>query len=284
MTNSALRRCSLNQATIEHADIATAIDAAVKADIPAIGLWRRQIEDTGTQQTVAMLETSGLQVTSLCRGGFFTQADDHGWHEALDDNRRAIELAEAVGATELILVPGGISPGGVISDARKRVRESVESLVDDASAAGVRLALEPMHPVFAEDRGVVSTLGQALDLVADLPSSVAGVVVDAYHLWWDADLPHQIARADREGRIGVVQVADWQGVIDGDALRSRTIPGEGCIDFGWFAALIDQTLFDGFIECEVFNAALWREDPYRVAQSVARAHQQLIAPALRAEG
>lgn len=278
--DESLQRCALNQATVEYADLMTAVEAATQAGIPGIGLWRRQVEDVGQKQAVSLLRSSGLRVTSLCRGGFFTQVDDHARTAALDDNRRAIELAEAVGACELVLVPGGIEPGDNIADARQRVRSALESLADDAIAAGIRLSVEPMHPMFAADRGVVSTLGQALDLVTDLPVRAASVVVDSYHVWWDPDLPNQIARADREGRIGVVQVGDWQGIIDGDTLRSRAIPGEGCIDFDWFVSLIDQTSFDGLIEHEVFNEALWIDDPFHVAERVAAAHRRLVAPAL----
>ena len=280
MTASAeLYRCSLNQATINDADLVTAIEACVRAGVPSIGVWRRQLAQRGALEASRALRAAGLRVSSLCRGGFFTSDDDSGWRRELDDNRRAIDDAHTLGSPVLVLVPGGIPDGGSLARAHARVREAIEALVPHAASAGITLALEPMHPVFAADRGVVSTIAHALEIVDGLPAEIVGIAVDSYHVWWDPRMTEQITRAGASGRLALVQVADWLPPT-GDPLVARAFPGEGRIDFASFATAVEAAGYTGSIEWEIFNASLWKDDPLRVAARVAEAHRLLLAPAL----
>ena len=275
-----LARCSLNQATINNADLQTAIDVATGIGIPAIGVWRKQVAEMGVSSASRAIRDAGLRVTSLCRGGFFTSADPAAWQDELDDNRRAIDEAHQIGTRVLVLVAGGIPAGGSLTDAHARVREAIETLAPDAKAAGVTLALEPMHPVFAADRGVVSTIAHALDIVRSLPSDVAGLAVDSYHVWWDWTLEQQIRDAAQADRLTLVQVADWAPPGGRDPLVARAFPGDGSIDFASFIALVESVGYTGDIEWEIFNTDLWARDPRLVGEQVAEAHRRLIAPHL----
>src|SRR5262249_12477065 len=145
-----------------------------------------------------LLKGYGLEVTSLCRGGFFTMRDGPDRHAALDDNRAALQEAADLGTRELVLVAGGLHDKD-LAGARRNVAAALEELAPYAASLGVRLAFEPLHPMFCADRAVVSTLGQALALAAPFPADVVGVVVDTYHVWWDPDLFPQIARSGAEG-------------------------------------------------------------------------------------
>ena len=195
-------RLSLNQATIKYADLPTALRVTVEAGITSIGLWREPVAEAGLAAATRMVADSGLRVSSLCRGGFFTAADDAGRRAALDENRRAIEETAALyaagapgSAPVLVLVAGGLPGDRDLPGARARARDAVGALVDDATAAGIVLAIEPMHPIYAADRGVISTLGQALDVAEQFPAAAVGVVVDTFHVWWDPQLDEQIHRA-----------------------------------------------------------------------------------------
>jgi len=191
-----MKRFSFNQATANRWPIDELVAGCVAQGVTQVGLWRANVADFGLAKTVALLGDAGLTVTSLCRGGFFT-ADD--W---FDDNRRAIDEASSLGTGVLVLVSGGLPEGSRDLDgARRRVGEAIGRLVPYARDARVRLAIEPLHPMFASDRCVVATLGNALDLAAPYPPSAVGVVIDTYHLWWDDQVWSQIARAGREGRI-----------------------------------------------------------------------------------
>ncbi|MEU7531054.1 sugar phosphate isomerase/epimerase [Saccharothrix sp. NPDC042600] len=258
-------RLSLNQATIKRATVAEAVDVCVRHGIPSIGLWREPVAEFGLDRSARLVEEAGLRVSSLCRGGFFTGVDQR---EALADNRRAIDEAAALRADCLVLVPGGV-PDRDLVGARQRVADALAALAPYAADAGVKLAIEPMHPVFCADRGVVSTLAQALDLAAPFPADVVGVVVDALHVWWDPDLPAQVARA--AGRIFSYQVCDWVTPLPADVLLGRGLPGDGHIDLPWLTALVEP-FYGGDVEVEVFNADVWAADPSAVAADLVRRH------------
>ena len=258
-------RMSLNQATIKHADLHEAVKITVAEGIPSIGLWREPVADVGLAVASEVIKDSGLRVSSLCRGGFFTAEDPNQRRASIEDNRRAIDEAAVLAqagapgsAAVLVLVPGGLPQGSTdIAGARGRVRDAVAVLADDAAAAGVVLAIEPMHPIYAADRGVISTLGQALDIAEDFPAHVVGVVVDAFHVWWDPELLPQVARAGARGRIASYQVNDWITPLPADALLARGVMGDGHIDLPGLTAAVCGAGYRGDVEVEVFNKTLW---------------------------
>jgi sugar phosphate isomerase/epimerase len=247
-------RFSLNQGTTKRWPMEATVAGCVAQGVTKIGLWRDQVAELGLSRTDALIREAGLEVTSLCRGGFF-HADD--W---FDDNRRAIDEAATLGAPVLVLVSGGLPDGSRdIDGARQTVGKRIGELVDHALDAGVKLAIEPLHPMFASDRCVVSTLGNALDLAAPYPGEAVGVCVDTYHLWWDDTVWKQIDRAGREGRIAVFQVADWITPLPEGVLLGRALPGEGCVELRRFREAVDATGYDGPIEVEVFHDGLYAE-------------------------
>lgn len=245
-------RFSLNQATTKYWPLPALATGCVEAGVTRVGLWREDVQAYGLEKSRRLLDDHGLTVTSLCRSGFF-HAD--GW---LDENRRAIDEAVTVGAPVLLLVSGGLPTGSRdIDGARARVGERVGELVPHALAAGVRLAIEPLHPMFASDRCVVSTLSQALDLAAPYPSHAVGVALDTYHLWWDDTIWAQIERAGCEERIACFQVADWVTPLPAGVLLGRGLPGTGAVEMRRFREAVDATGFTGPIEVEVFDEDLW---------------------------
>ncbi|HEY8474011.1 MAG TPA: sugar phosphate isomerase/epimerase family protein [Natronosporangium sp.] len=243
---------SFNQATAKRWPLPELVTGCVAAGVPAVGLWRDQLDPPGLAAAAKLVRDAGLTVSSLCRGGFFHDPD---WY---DDNRRAIDEAATLGAPVLVLVSGGLPAGSRDLDgARARVGERIGELIPHARAAGVRLAIEPLHPMYASDRCVVSTLAQALDLAAPYPATTVGVVIDTYHLWWDDQVWDQIARAGREGRIASFQVADWVTPLPAGVLLGRGLPGEGCIDMRRFTAAVRAAGYLGPVEVEVFHEQLW---------------------------
>lgn len=243
-----LERFSFNQATAKFWPLPEVVAGCAVAGVPGIGLWREPVRDYGLARTAALVREAGLTVTSLCRGGFFG-ADD--W---LDDNRAAIDEAAELGAPAVVLVCGGLA-GRSLEPARARVAAGLEALAPYALDAGVRLAIEPMHPMFCADRSVVATLGAALDLAAPFPPDAVGITVDTYHVWWDERVWELIAAAT--GRIACFQLADWILPLPADILVGRGLPGTGHVEFPRFLAAVAATGYTGPIEVEVFNAELW---------------------------
>lgn len=276
-----MSRFSLNQATIKYATLDEAVRVTVDAGIEEIGLWREPVQAFGVAASARLVADAGLRVSTLCRAGFFTTPDGPARRAALDDNRRAIAEAAELGAPVLVLVAGGLPEGSRdLAAARARVADALAELAPTARDAGVTLAIEALHPMYVSDRAVVSTLGQALDLALPFDPEVVGVVVDAYHVWWDPDLAAQVARAGREGRIASYQVCDWVVPIAADALLSRGIPGDGVIDFAALTGLVRDAGYRGPVECEVFRQEIWDQPFADVAARARDAYIALVEPHL----
>ena len=251
-----LDRLSLNQATVKHLSLAEAVALCVRHDIPAIGLWRDRVAESGLAAAAAAVRAAGLRVSSLCRGGFFTLAGPDGWRGALADNRSALVEAAELGTDTLVLVCGGLPPGQRdLGLARRMVADAIGELVPEAQRLGVRLGIEALHPMFCADRSVIASLGEAIELADQFPADAVGVMVDTYHVWWDARLADEIARAS--GRIAGYQVCDWMLPLPQDALLGRGHLGDGVIDFRPVTASVTEAGYDGDVEVEMFNAAVW---------------------------
>jgi sugar phosphate isomerase/epimerase len=262
-----MSRLSLNQRTIPSWSIPELVKHCVASGVGAVGLWREPVAEHGLDRTARLVRDAGLRVSTLCRGGFLTAIDTAERAAAIEDNRRAIDEAATLGTAELALVVGGLPPGSRdLNGARARLADAIAVLVPDAQAAGVRLDLEPLHPMFCADRAVLSTLDQALDLAVVHPPDAVGVVIDAYHVWWDPALDRAIERA--AGRIGSFQVSDWVVPLPADVLAGRGMIGDGSIDLRRMREAIDATGYNGDIEVEIFNEALWAADPTDVLTAI----------------
>jgi sugar phosphate isomerase/epimerase len=250
-------RLSLNGATVRKQwKMAQIIEGCARHGIRGISPWRDQVADFGLDQTARLVKTHGLTVTGLCRGGFFTAKD---W---LDDNRRAIAEAHVLGAQCLVLVVGGLLPESKdIALSRTRVLDGIAAILPEARAAGVPLAIEPLHPMQAADRALVNTLEQALDICDALGDGV-GVAVDVYHVWWDPKLEQQIKRAGKKRILGY-HICDWL-VPTRDLLNDRGMMGDGVIDLPRLRGWVEGAGYTGFHEVEIFSEDWWRKDPDEV--------------------
>jgi len=277
-TPSAGARLSLNQKTVNSCTVPQVVELCRATGIGSVGLWREPVAEYGLQPTVDLVAEAGLRVSSLCRGGWFT-ATGTAFDEAIASNHAAIDEAAALGAACLCLVVGGLPEGSRdLGAARDQVAKALEILVPHAAEAGVTLALEPMNPIYAADRGVLSTLGQALDLAKPYPADQVGVMVDTYHVWWDPTLQGQLQRAGSEGRLVSYQVCDWITPLPADTLLARGMMGDGHIDFATIGGWVTEAGYTGDIEVEIFNADIWAADPRSVVDTMINRYGDLCAP------
>ncbi|HEX9183690.1 MAG TPA: sugar phosphate isomerase/epimerase family protein [Burkholderiales bacterium] len=279
-------KLSLNTATIrEKWGLAQAIEGCARQGIRGISPWRDQLAAMGVKEAVRAIKAHGLRVTGLCRGGFFTAKD---WR---DDNRRAIEEAHALGAQCLVLVVGGLAQGSKdLPGARRQVAEGIAAILPEARAAGVPLAIEPLHPMQAADRACVNTLEQALDLCDALDeggsaggarpggagggaSAALGVAVDVYHVWWDPKLEAQIARAGKR-RLLAYHICDWL-VPTRDLLNDRGMMGDGVVNLPRIRGMMERAGYDGAHEVEIFSKLdWWQRDPDEVLATCKDRHRR----------
>jgi sugar phosphate isomerase/epimerase len=221
-----------------------------------------------------LLAESGLKVISLCRGGLFPGKTEADRQKALDDNRRAIDEAAAIGAPLVVLVCGA-APGIPLSEARKQIADGIAAVVPHAAAANVKLGIEPLHPMYADNRSAISTLGQANDLVEKLRSPQVGVTIDVYHLWWDDRLEREIARCGKLGAIFSYHVCDWRTPTR-DLLLDRGMMGEGCIPLKQIRGWVEKAGFTGMIEVEIFSTELWKMDQTELVKKIKSAYLNYV--------
>ncbi|MEV6172648.1 sugar phosphate isomerase/epimerase family protein [Streptomyces sp. NPDC051954] len=270
MSDQDLSRFSINQMTVKQLGMPELVDACGQLGIGNVGLWREPVQSYGLDATAKLVRDAGLTVTTLCRGGFLTAIDAGERAKALDDNRRAVDEAAALGTDTLVLVSGGLPAGSKdLHGARERIADALGELGPYAESHGVRLAIEPLHPMYASDRCVVSTLTQALDLAERFPAQQVGVTVDTYHIWWDDNAPAQIARAGAGGRIHTFQLADWTTPLPEGVLNGRGQIGDGAIDMREWKAYVEAAGYTGAIEVELFNDGLWARDGREVLAETA---------------
>ncbi len=252
---------SINLATLRNGStFPQMVDACLARGITAIAPWRDQVASVGLAEAANIVHTNKLRVTGLCRGGMFPAETAAGREANIADNFRAIDEAAALGADCLVLVVGGL-PGSSkdIEGARSMVADGIAAMLPHARAAGIPLAIEPLHPMYAADRACVNTIDQALDIAAQLGEGV-GVAIDVYHVWWDPSLAAAIARAGRERRIFAHHICDWL-VPTADMLLDRGMMGDGVIDLRSIRAMIETAGYRGPQEVEIFSRDNWWKRP-----------------------
>ena len=243
-----------------------------KAGIGGITVWRDALVGRDIRQTGRLLREHNLKVVSLCRGGFFPHVDAAGRQLAIDDNRRAVDEAAALGAPHVVLVCGAV-PGQPLAESRKQIRDGIAAVLPHAGAAGVKLAIEPLHPMYADSRSAVNTLTQANDLAEELASPWVGVAVDVYHLWWDPALETEIYRCGRNGHLLAFHICDWKTPTT-DLLNDRGLMGEGCIDLRQIRGWVEKAGFTGFNEVEIFSNRYWAGDQAAFLEKIVGAYYQ----------
>jgi sugar phosphate isomerase/epimerase len=274
MTPASLDKLAIHTITTKPWAIETAAEKFSRAGVKGITVWRDTLAGRDIAKTGRLLRDHGLSIVSLCRGGFFPATTAEGRAKALDDNRKAIAEAHALGAPLIVLVCGAV-PGQPLTESRKQIVDGIAALLPDCQATGVKLAIEPLHPMYAGDRSAVNTLGQANDMVERLKSPFVGVAADVYHLWWDPALEHEIARCGRLQALFAYHVCDWRTPTI-DMLNDRGLMGEGCIPLRQIRAWVEATGFRGFNEVEVFSTRLWATDQDEYLDKIVQAYRDFV--------
>ena len=255
--------CSINTATIGYrAPIVATVDAIARAGFGAISPWRREIDESDARTVARRIRDAELKVSSYCRSSYLPACARERFLGNIDDNRRAIDQAAVLEAEAFVMVVGSLPAGSRdLSAVRVQVEDGLALLLGHARSAGVKLSLEPLHPMYADDRSCVNTLEQALDIAARIEPSVEetpflGIAVDVYHVWWDPKLAGQIARAGAQRRLFALHLCDWLTPTK-DLLLDRGMMGDGSIDIPFIRQTMEDNGFAGHLEVEIFSRSDW---------------------------
>jgi sugar phosphate isomerase/epimerase len=265
-----LSRLCVHTLTTKPWSLAECVRNFSEAGIGGITVWRNVLEGLSLKDANEMLADSGMDVVSLARGGFFPAVEKGKRQAAIDDNLWAIEQAAGIGAPVVVLVCGadGRQP---LEKSREQILEGIIKILPVAERAGVKLAIEPLHPMYAADRSAIVTLGQANQMAEEINSSMVGVAVDVYHLWWDDNLQQEIMRCGRNGHLFAFHVCDWN-VPTVDFLNDRGLMGDGCIDVPRIRGWVEDAGFAGYFEVEVFSDKYWASDQKEYLEKIKSAY------------
>ena len=252
------------------------IEGMARHGVHATAVWREKLQELGVEEAAQILGDNGMSVSAICPVGLVTAPGESGFQAGLDDNRRAIEEAVAIGAPCLVFISGGLPEGSRdLEAARAQTLASIAALVPEARAAGITLGIEPLHPMICAFRAVLCSLEQANDWCDQLDADdTVGIVVDTYHVWWDPNVAREIARAGK--RIRAFHINDW--LEDTADLRlDRGMMGDGVIDIPGIRKMVEDAGYDGPPEVEIFSAKnWWRRNPDEVIEVIKERFRQFV--------
>ena len=240
------------------------------AGIHGITIWRNVLVGQNLKESKKLLDDFGMNVVSVARGGFFPSVEKEKRQAAIDDNLFCIEQTAAVGAPVIVLVCGadGRQP---LEKSRDQIKEGILKILLQAKAAGVKLAIEPLHPMYAGDRSAINTLAQANQMAEEINSEFVGIAVDVYHLWWDNNLQQEIIRCGKNGKLFAFHVCDWN-VPTTDFLNDRGLMGDGCIPVKQIRGWVEETGFSGYNEVEIFSDKYWAANQNEYLEKIKNAY------------
>ena len=252
------------------------VEGLTRHGVHATAIWREKLQQIDVAEGARIVRDHGMRVLALIAGGFVTSPDKTAFAASIDENRRLIEAAATIGAGHLVVLSGGLENDSKDLDgARVRALEAIASLVPDARAAGIKLGIEPLHPMLCADRAALCTLKQTNDWCDQLDADDAvGVVIDTYHVWWDPAVAEEIARSGK--RICAFHVNDWLPETK-DPRLDRGMMGDGVIDIPAIRSMVENAGYDGPCEVEIFSAGnWWRRDPDEVVEIIKARFQTAV--------
>ena len=233
-------------------------------------IWKPLLDETELKTAKQNLIDSGVKAISMCP---LVLLDEDAYPDPdtrLSCHQQFLEIAAELGVESVVVITGGLPSGSRdLKGQRLRVQEELSILIPLAKAAGVRLALEPLHPMVCGYRSVISTLSEANEILDSLDANeTLGIAVDSYALWWDSSLEEQIERSGQ--RLFNFHVSDWLPETR-DVRLDRGMPGDGIIDNRMIRSWMEKAGFQGSVEVEILSEFnWWKQDPEVVLQSIVK--------------
>jgi len=283
MTLPDLSKCAIHTLTNKPWTLAECCDGYAAAGVAGISVWRNVVAPeeggVGLDEAVKIIQASGLAVPAYVRGGVFPAADEAGRAKAITHNKQVLDGAAALGADQVVLVVGAV-PGMPLPEARKQVSDGIAACLDHAKAVGVKMSIEPLHPMYAGDKSCINRMAEAREICEQLgadqghTAGFLGIAVDVYHVWWDPDLEQEIKLAGEQGTLLGFHVCDWR-LETRHMLTDRGLMGDGCIDIAGIRKMVEAAGFRGYNEVEVFSEHYWAMDQTEYVKLIAERYQSV---------
>ncbi len=251
-----------------------AVERYAEKGIKGISVWENSIEELGAIQSGRLIRDNEMEVVSYVRGGFFPHTIKKERDKAILKNLKMIDDAAELGAPLLVLVCGA-EPNQDLEESRKQIKGGIETLMDHAADNKVQLAIEPLHPMYADTRSAINTLQQANEMAEAISSEWVGIAVDVYHLWWDPDLKRQIQRCGKNGNLSAFHICDWN-VPTNHFLYDRGLMGEGCIELNKIKQWVLEAGFEGYHEVEIFSDKFWEMEQDMFLNKIIESYQAYL--------
>ena len=255
MAITSLDRLCIHTITTLPLDFEEACTLFAARGVKGISIWRDAVKGLDPNRVRQILKENQLSPVSYVRGGFFPAIDQVRREAAISHNRIMLQEAAGMGIPLLVLVCGA-EPKQPLQVSRDQIRKGIEILLPMARELGVKLAIEPLHPMYADTRSAITSLGQANDMAEYFDDDFLGIAVDVYHLWFDSDLEREIKRCGRNNKLFAYHISDWN-VPTVDMLNDRGLMGSGCIPLKQIGGWVEETGFSGFHEVEIFSTKFW---------------------------
>ena len=253
-----LSKLCIHTITTKPWNLEIALEKYTARGVKGISVWQNVVEEFGASKVRDMIASYSIDIVSYVRGGFFPSHSKVERSKTIDHNKKLIEEAATIGAPQLVLVVGA-DPKQSMQTSRAQIQDGIESLIPFASDMGVQLTIEPLHPMYADTRSAINTLGQANTMAESIASEWVGIAVDVYHLWWDDNLEQEIKRCGANNNLYAYHICDWK-VHPVDMLNDRGLMGEGCIDLPLIRSWVEDAGFEGHNEVEIFSTEYWAMD------------------------
>jgi len=265
-------RSAINQLTTKDLRFEESLEVYRDAGFGAVGVWEATVVDWSN--AYRSWRTSGLACSSATSNHSVLLWSERA-AEPVELKDRIASLGESIRRLSefrppCVVVLTGPHDGQGRKAARSLVLDSIGRLASIAREAGVRLAIEPMHPSIP-GFSYVYELVDTLAIIEELRNPDVGIMFDTYHLWDISDIDAQIRKA--ASRIFAVQVSDWR-----EPPRSwsdRVLPGDGVAPLASLLRTIEGVGYRGWYELEIMSDdgtyqvrlpdSLWSMDPRAVS-------------------
>jgi len=221
------------------------------AGFEGIGIWESKLGDD--EQDVAALRASGLRATN-CVPLVPSILPNTVIEGPSDVEERIASICASMyrfaryEPASVLVLTGAAGKLDEI-EARHVVVDGLRRVAAAAEEAGVRLGLEPIHHSERDALTLVTSIPEALELLAEADLPQVGIMVDLWHIWDTPTIEHDLrAHVDR---FTGVHISDWWP----EPRPGRALPGEGVSRSRELVALLAASGWPGPLDVEIFGDA-----------------------------